>query len=76
MSWIFVVFLWNKIDNKIGVFFNCSSVLYEKYNFGVSYRYLLVLLNNMLIFGVSNVWLNSIKMIIDEFVIWNGVLLK
>ena len=75
-SWIFVALSWNKIDNKIGVLLNCSSVSYEKYNVGASYRYSSVPPNNMLILGASNARLNSIKMTIDELAIWNGVLSK
>ncbi|XP_022795633.1 uncharacterized protein LOC111334203 [Stylophora pistillata] len=75
-SWVFVALSWNKTENKINVFLNCSSVPYEKYNVGKNFKFSSVPPNHMLILGASNARLNSIKMTIDELAIWNDVLSK
>ena len=75
-SWVFVTLIWNKVENKINVLLNCSSLPYVKDTVKQSYRFAPVPPYHTLILGASIARLRSTKMAIDELALWNGVLSK
>ena len=75
-SWVFVTLIWNKVENKINVLLNCTSLPYVKNTVKRSYRFAPVPPNPTLILGASIARLRSTKMAIDELALWNGVLSK
>ena len=75
-SWNFVAVTWNKIEDRVGVLLNCSSVPYRNNTVDRSYLLAPIPPYHTLILGANNARLRSIKMTIDELAVWNGVLSK
>ena len=75
-SWVFVTLIWNKVENKINVLLNCTSLPYVKNTVKHSYRFAPVPPYHTLILGASIARLRNTKMAIDELALWNGVLSK